>query len=177
MSRPDETAELVRRALRPVPDFPVPGVLFQDITPVLGRGDLFSRVVDRMAEPWRGRGITHIAGVESRGFILGAALASVLGAGFIPVRKAGRLPRAVSRVAYALEYRSDALEVHQDACAGGRVLVVDDVLATGGTARAAVELVEAVGGEVVGAAFLLRISALPGLQQLHGRRVEVLLDC
>jgi adenine phosphoribosyltransferase len=167
----------VRAALRPVPDFPVPGVLFQDITPVLGEAGLFGRVVAALAEPWAGATVTHVAAVESRGFMLGGAVAAALGVGFVPIRKPGRLPRTAARVAYALEYREDVLEMHVDACPGGRVLVLDDVLATGGTAAAACTLVEEVGAQVVGAAFLLCIEALAGAARLPGRRVESLLTC
>lgn len=169
--------EQIRAALHPVADFPVHGVLFQDITPVLSDAGLFGRVITAMAEPWADAGITHVAAVESRGFVLGGAVAAALGAGFVPVRKPGRLPRPSARVAYTLEYREDVLEMHVDACPGGSVLVLDDVLATGGTAAATCALVEKVGGRVVGVSFLISIQALQGAVRLAGRRIESLVDC
>jgi adenine phosphoribosyltransferase len=163
--------ERVERALRPVPDFPAPGILFQDIAPVLGDAALFADVIAAMAEPWRGAGVTHVAGVESRGFILASPVALALGAGFIPVRKPGKLPWRTVSQEYALEYGSGRLEVHEDACpSGARVLVVDDVLATGGTASAASALVESLGALVVGCGFLVEIRALDGAARLGTRR-------
>ena len=170
-------AERVRSALRDVPDFPKAGIVFKDITPVLADAALFAEVIAAMAAPYQGRGVTHVAGIESRGFILAAPVARALGAGFLPIRKPGKLPwRAVGQD-YALEYGIDRLEMHADACAAGsRVLVVDDVLATGGTAAAGASLVEAVGGEVVGCAFLLAIQALGGEDRLGGRSLSVLCE-
>ena len=163
-------------ALRSVPDFPKPGIVFKDITPVLADPALFRDVVSAMSEAWRGLGITHVAGIESRGFIFGAPVALALGAGFVPVRKPGKLPWKTRGLQYALEYGSDRLEMHIDACpAPARVLLVDDVLATGGTAAAACSLIESVGGTVAGCAFLLAIPGLGGAERLPGRRVTVLV--
>ncbi len=167
----------LRTALRDVPDFPKPGIVFKDITPLLADAALLRDLVAAMTFPWRGAGITHVAGVESRGFILAAPIAIELEAGFIPIRKPGKLPWTTASREYALEYGRDTLEVHADACPGtARVLLVDDVLATGGTARAACELLEQVGGEVVGCAFLLSIGILNGRRQLDDRRVETLIE-
>jgi adenine phosphoribosyltransferase len=163
--------------LRVVPDFPEPGVQFQDVTPVLGDAVLLADSVSAMAEPWRGAGVTHVAGIESRGFIFGAPIALALAAGFVPIRKPGKLPWRRAARTYALEYGSGQLEVHEDALPPpARVLVVDDVLATGGTASAACALVESIGGIVAGCAFFLAISALDGIRMLEGRRVETLLE-
>lgn len=164
-------------ALRDVPDFPRPGILFKDITPVLADAALFREVAPAMAAPWRESGVTLVAGVESRGFILAAPIALELGAGFIPIRKAGKLPWKTQERQYALEYASDRLEIHVDACpTPSRVLLVDDVLATGGTAAAACGLIEQVGGVVVGCAFLLEIGGLGGAQRLEGRAVSILMN-
>ena len=168
--------ERLRERLRVVPDFPSPGIMFQDITPVLADSALFRECVEAMAAPWRDTGVTHVAGIEARGFVFGGAVAIELGAGFIPIRKPGKLPYQTVGLEYALEYGSGRLEMHEDACpAGSRVLIVDDVLATGGTARAACELVEGVGGLVLGCAFFLVIEALAGLQRLQGREVRMLV--
>lgn len=162
--------------LRVVPDFPAPGIMFQDVTPVLADAELLRDSMAALAAPWRDAGVTHVAGIESRGFIFGAPIAMALGAGFIPIRKPGKLPFERATLDYELEYGSGRLEVHVDACPHpARVLVVDDVLATGGTAKAACELIESVGGTVVGCAFLLAIPGLQGLRRLEGRRVEVLV--
>ena len=162
--------------LRVVPDFPSPGIMFQDVTPVLADGDLLRDAMAALAEPWRGAGVTHVAAIESRGFIFGAPIAMALGAGFIPIRKPGKLPFERVTLDYALEYGTGSLEVHVDACPHpARVLVVDDVLATGGTAKAACELIETVGGTVMGCAFLLAIGALAGQERLSGRRVKILI--
>ena len=167
--------ERLRARLRVVPDFPSPGIMFQDITPVLADPGLLREVVEAMAAPWRDAGVTHVAGIESRGFIFGAPVAIELAAGFIPIRKPGKLPYRLVGREYALEYGSGRLEMHEDACPeGARVLVVDDVLATGGTARAACELIEGVGGRVVGCGFFLVITALGGESRLERRRHEVL---
>jgi adenine phosphoribosyltransferase len=162
--------------LRDVPDFPKPGIVFKDITPVLADAALLAELVAAMAAPWVNEGITHVAGIESRGFILAAPIAIALGAGFVPIRKPGKLPWKTQGRDYALEYGTDRLEMHVDACPSpARVLLVDDVLATGGTAAAAAALIEETGGKVVGCAFLLAIAGLGGSDQLAGRRVERLL--
>jgi adenine phosphoribosyltransferase len=170
---PGDTALRARvdGALRPVPDFPQPGILFQDITPLLGDPALFAEAVTAMVDPWRSAGVTHVAGIESRGFILAAPIALALGAGFIPVRKPGKLPWRTVSQEYALEYGSGWLEIHEDACPrGARVLVVDDVLATGGTASAACALLETCGAAIAGCGFLVAIRALNGASRLgrHG---------
>jgi adenine phosphoribosyltransferase len=155
--------------IRDVPDFPVDGVLFRDITPLLRDPGALSEAVRRMAEPWQGRGVHQVAAMEARGFMFGAAMAIGLGAGFVPVRKAGKLPWRTRSVAYTLEYRDDVLHMHEDAVAPGeRFLVVDDVIATGGTARAVVDLIEQLGGDVVGVQFLVELRDLGGRELLKG---------
>ena len=167
----------VARTVRDVPDFPKPGILFRDITPVLRSPALFARVTTAMAAPFAEEGITHVVAVESRGFIFGAPVALHLAAGFVPVRKAGKLPHATRRVSYDLEYGTDHLEMHEDALGeGARVLVLDDVLATGGTARAVCSLVEELGGAVVGCSFLIALTFLPGLELLRDRRVSSIVQ-
>lgn len=147
--------------LRDVPDFPRPGILFKDITPVLADADAFAAAIRQMAAPWRGENLDAVVGIESRGFILGAALALELGAGFVPARKPGKLPARTLSLQYALEYGSDRLHMHADALPpGARVIVVDDVLATGGTLKAALALTRQQGAEVVGAAVLLELGFL-----------------
>jgi adenine phosphoribosyltransferase len=169
-------AERVRRTIRDVPDFPKPGILFRDITPVLANAALFADVTAALAAPFTGAGISHVVSIESRGFILGAPVALALGAAFVPMRKPGKLPAATVREEYALEYRTDALEMHADALHGaGGVLVVDDVLATGGTAAAACRLVERAGARTSGCAFMIELTALGGRARLGGMRVETLL--
>lgn len=161
--------ERLRQTLRAIPDYPKPGIVFQDITPVLQDGNLFRQIREALAEPFRAAAVTHVVGIEARGFILAAPVAVTLGAGFIPLRKPGKLPWKTIRHEYALEYGTDSLEAHQDACPpGARVLVVDDVLATGGTAEAAGALVRRLGGEVVGWSFLLAIGGLQGEARLKG---------
>ena len=167
----------LRAAVREIPDFPRPGIVFKDLTPVLKDAELFPRCRDEMAGPFAGTGVTHIAGIESRGFILGGGIAERLRTGFVPIRKLGKLPYRTQREEYALEYGTDCLEVHVDAAGpGDRVLVVDDVLATGGTAAAACRLVEKLGAEVAGCSFLLALSFLPGLKALSDRRVSTLIE-
>jgi len=166
----------LKRAIREVPNFPKPGIGFKDITPVLLDAKLFERAVELMATPYAEARISRVVSIESRGFIFGAPIALRLGAGLVPIRKPGKLPGATRRVEYALEYGSDAIEMHHDAVGPrDRVLVVDDVLATGGTAAAAAQLVGATGGAVVGFSFLIELDFLTGRQRLHGRRVEALL--
>lgn len=166
----------VAAAIRDVPDFPKPGIIFKDITPVLLDASLFRDATDAMAAAFAGDAISHVVAIESRGFILGGPVAQSLSAAFVPFRKSGKLPHLVERVEYALEYGVDALECHRDALRGGqRVLVVDDVLATGGTAAAACSLVEALGATVRGCAFLVELAFLSGRRKLEGRRVEHLV--
>jgi adenine phosphoribosyltransferase len=169
----DRRMDALRRAIRDVPDFPKPGIVFKDITPLLADAHLFREACDLMARPFAGQDVTTVAAIESRGFLLAGLIAASLGAGVVPIRKVGKLPFSTKRVTYALEYGSDSLEVHTDACTpNGRVLVVDDVLATGGTAAAACELIELVGGEVIGCSFLIALEFLNGAARLPGRRVE-----
>jgi adenine phosphoribosyltransferase len=165
----------VREALRPIKDYPKPGIVFQDITPVLGDATLLRDVIAAMAEPFASRGVTHVMGIEARGFILGGAVATTLRAGFVPARKPGKLPWERVQEEYALEYGTDALECHRDGLgAGSKVLVVDDVLATGGTAKAAGRLAWKLGAEVIGWSFLLEISFLKGRERLEGEPCHVL---
>lgn len=168
--------ESLRELVRNVPDYPKPGVVFKDITPLLKDGEAFASVVGAIAKHYQAQGIDYVVGIESRGFIFGAAVATALGAGFIPVRKPGKLPHHTHRCEYALEYGTDALEIHQDAVEPGkRVLIVDDVLATGGTAAAAVELVHCTGGQVAGLAFLIELGFLNGREKIPGLDVLSLL--
>jgi adenine phosphoribosyltransferase len=163
-------------SIRDVPDFPKPGVVFKDITPLLLDHNLFHAAVERMVDAFRGANVDKVLAIESRGFIFGAPIASALEAGLIPARKQGKLPWQRHRVEYALEYGTDAIEIHTDAVhPGERVLVVDDVLATGGTARAAVDIIQAAGGEVAGLAFLIELTFLEGRTRLDGQQVWSLL--
>ncbi len=166
----------LRRTIRDVNNFPKAGIVFKDVTPVLLDAQLFARTVELMADPYRDAKITRVVSIESRGFLFGAPIALALGAGLVPIRKPGKLPAATQRVEYALEYGTDALEMHHDAVQpGDRVLVVDDVLATGGTANAAAQLVGGTGAAVAGFTFLIELDFLKGRQRLQGRRVEALL--
>lgn len=171
-----ELERRLRGAVRDIPDYPVPGIVFKDITPLLGNAELFEEACLAMASPFRGDGVTHVAAVESRGFLFAGLVAHELVAGVVPVRKRGKLPYLSASEAYDLEYGTDALEMHIDALpAGARVLVLDDVLATGGTAAATCRLVERLGGEVAGCSFLIRLGFLDGLEKLTGRRTASLV--
>ena len=162
--------------IRDVPDFPVPGILFRDITPLLREPAALKAAIEGMVEPWTDQRVDLVAAMEARGFMFGGAMAMLLGAGFVPVRKAGKLPRRTVSVEYALEYRDDVLHVHADAVdPGQRVLVVDDVIATGGTAAAVVKLIEQLGGQVVGAQFLVELSDLAGRELLKDYPVHSLI--
>ena len=162
--------------IRPIPDFPKPGILFRDITPLLADPAAFTAAIERLAEPWRGGRLDAIAAVEARGFLFAGPLALALGVGVIPVRKPGKLPADTIAHEYDLEYGRDRLEMHKGVLApGSRVLVVDDVLATGGTAAACMRLIEAGGGTVAGAAFLVEIEPLGGRDRLAPHRVESVL--
>ncbi len=167
----------LRALIRDIPDFPKPGIVFKDITPLLLDPHAIDTAVEGLAE-WAGpRGVDIVVAAEARGFILGAALARELGAGFVPARKPGKLPSDTISAQYILEYGVDALELHADAIAHGeRVLIHDDLLATGGTAEALAELVRRIGGEVVGFAFLVELSFLGGREKLAGADVHALVD-
>jgi adenine phosphoribosyltransferase len=163
--------ENLYRLVRDVPDFPKPGILFRDITPLLLSPPAFRLAVEQLADPFRSAGITKVVAIESRGFVLGAPVALALGAGLVLVRKPSKLPAATRRVEYQLEYGTDALEVHADALnAADRVLLVDDVLATGGTAAATVSLVEQAGSQLVGIAMLIELADLGGRARLGAQR-------
>ena len=162
------------RLIREIPDFPKPGIRFKDFSPLLADGEAFAGAVAAMSAPWRQAGLRAVVGIEARGFILGAAVARELGVGFVPVRKPGKLPGAVHEVSYALEYGQDRLQVQADAVPpGASVLLVDDVLATGGTLAAAASLVEGIGARLAGAAVLVELSALGG--RARWRRDQPLL--
>jgi adenine phosphoribosyltransferase len=166
----------IYESIRDVPDFPKPGIIFKDITPLLLRPGAFRRAIDLMATPFRGSQVTRVVSIESRGFLLGAPVALALEAGLVPIRKPGKLPSARGRVEYALEYGTDALEMHQDAVSrNDRVLIVDDVLATGGTAEAAAKLVRTREAQVVGFTFLIELDFLKGRERLRNERIEALL--
>jgi adenine phosphoribosyltransferase len=168
--------DAVRARIRDVPDFPSKGIVFKDITPVLADPVLFRRVIDDFAARWRGEGISKVVGIESRGFLFAAPLAYALGAGLAIARKPGKLPWETIREVYALEYGENALELHVDAVGRGeRVLVVDDVLATGGTAAAVGRLVARQGGALAGYAFLVELGFLGGVKLLGGEEVQALL--
>jgi adenine phosphoribosyltransferase len=168
--------ETLKAKIRHVPDFPKAGILFYDITTLLRDPAGFHTVVDSLVLPFSGAGIDVVVGIESRGFILGGAVADRLGAGFSPVRKPGKLPSTTVSESYALEYGTDSLEIHDDAVTPGqRVLIVDDVIATGGTARATAALVRRLGGSVEGLAFLIELVVLNGRAQLEGETVYSVL--
>ncbi|MEX0846745.1 MAG: adenine phosphoribosyltransferase [Ilumatobacteraceae bacterium] len=161
--------------VRDIADYPSPGVTFRDITPLLGNGPAFGRAIDALVSRFAGIEVDRVLGMEARGFIVAAPVAKEIGAGFVPVRKAGKLPWAVVREEYSLEYGSDKLEMHRDAIhPGERVLVIDDVLATGGTAAATCRLVEELGGVVMGLGFLIELGGLGGRERLGERVVESL---
>ncbi|MDQ7007733.1 MAG: adenine phosphoribosyltransferase [Acidobacteriota bacterium] len=162
--------------IRDIPDFPKPGILFRDITPLLADAEGLAAVVDQLEQWARSRAPDVIVGIESRGFIFGVPLALRLGVGFVPVRKPGKLPAETVRETYQLEYGTDSLEIHADALAPGRrVLIVDDLLATGGTAAATARLVRRVGGQVQGLLFVIELAALKGRRRLEGEAVHALL--
>jgi adenine phosphoribosyltransferase len=167
----------LRDRIRDVPDFPTEGVVFKDLMPLIADPEYFSETIRRLADWARPREPDLILGAEARGFIFGSALAYALGAGFIAARKPGKLPRETVEAVYALEYGTDSLQVHRDAVpAGARVIVVDDVLATGGTARAKIELVESLGGVIVGIEFVLELTFLHGRDKLAGYEVHSLIS-
>jgi adenine phosphoribosyltransferase len=170
------TTDELKALVRDVPDFPTEGIVFKDLMPLIGNAEAFRSTIEHLAEWARPRRPAVILGAEARGFIFGGALAYELGCGFVAARKPGKLPWEKVRATYELEYGTDALEVHADAFrAGARVIVLDDVLATGGTARAKVELVEQLGGEVVGALFVIELTFLDGREKLDGTDVHALI--
>ena len=171
------SADDLRAKIREVPDFPKPGILFYDITTLLKSGPDFREVIDRMAEQVTDRQVDIVVGMESRGFIFSAPLAYKLGAGLVPVRKLGKLPAETLEVEYALEYGSATLEIHRDAIEQGqKVLIVDDLLATGGTVQGTVELVRRLGGEIVGLSFMVELTFLKGREQLREFEIHSLLS-
>ena len=160
--------------IRTIPDYPKPGIMFRDITTLLGNPVAFRLAIDEMSRPWIGKGLDKVAGVEARGFILGGAVAYHATAGFVPIRKKGKLPHKTVTIGYALEYGEDIMEVHVDAVAPGeRVLLIDDLIATGGTAEGAVKLLRKIGAEVVAAAFVIDLPALGGADKLRELGVPV----
>ena len=172
----DARRALLRSRVRDVPDFPKPGILFRDLTPLMGDGVAMREAIDLLAEAAVRHRPELVVVIESRGFIFGAPVAASLGVGFVPVRKPGKLPHKTRRREYDLEYGTDALEMHADAVVhGARVVVVDDLLATGGTAAATVELVREIGGHVVGAAFVVELELLRGRDRLAGVPIDALL--
>ena len=161
-------------AIRTIPDYPKPGIMFRDITTLLGDARAFRRAIDELVQPFAGQKIDKVAGIEARGFILGGAVAHQLSAGFIPLRKKGKLPHQTIAVEYALEYGVDSMEMHLDAVASGeRVMLIDDLIATGGTAIAAVQLLRQAGAEVTAAAFVVDLPELGGAERLRGLDVPV----
>ncbi len=163
-----------RQYIRTIPDYPRPGVRFRDVTTLMGNAEGFRLTIDAMAEPWKHARIDHVAGIEARGFILGGALAHQLGAGFVPLRKKGKLPHKTVRVAYSLEYGVDEMEMHTDAIRPAeRILLVDDLIATGGTAQAAVKLLRSLGGDILGAGFIIDLPELGGAEKLRDLGVNV----
>jgi adenine phosphoribosyltransferase len=169
-------ADKLKTLIRDVPDFPKPGILFKDITPLLQDKDMFQKTIEKLAGPFRRKGITHVASVESRGFIFGAPVAYQLNAGFVPIRKKGKLPYKTAAHEYELEYGNDTVEIHADAVdANSRVLVIDDVLATGGTALASAKLVEKLKARVIGLSFVIELEFLKGRAKLGGYDVLTLI--
>ena len=164
----------IKDSIRTIPDYPRPGILFRDITTLLGNARTFRRVVDELVQPWTGAKVDRVAGIEARGFILGGAVAHQLAAGFVPIRKKGKLPHATVRVAYSLEYGLDEMEMHRDGVARGeRIILVDDLLATGGTAEAAVKLLHSLGAEILAACFVIDLPDLGGSRRLETLGVPV----
>ena len=164
----------LKAAIRTIPDYPKPGIMFRDITTLLGNPRAFRRAIDELVQPWAGSKIDKIAGMEARGFIIGGAVAHQLSAGFIPIRKKGKLPHKSVRIAYSLEYGIDEMEMHEDAVTKGeRVIMVDDLIATGGTAEGAVKLLRQMGADVVAACFMVDLPDLGGADKLRKMNVPV----
>jgi adenine phosphoribosyltransferase len=164
----------LRASIRSIPDYPKPGIVFRDITTLLGDARAFRRAVDEMVQPWAGMKIDKVAGIEARGFILGGAVAHQVSAGFVPIRKKGKLPHKSVRIAYSLEYGLDEMEMHEDAVSKGeRVILVDDLIATGGTAEAAVKLLRQIGANILAACFIIDLPDLGGADKLRKLDVPV----
>ena len=167
----------IKRYIRDIPDWPKKGILFRDITPLLADPGAFAAAVDALCAGFTEADIEYVAAVEARGFIFGGAVAKQLGVGFVPIRKKGKLPYETESVSYELEYGTDTLEVHSDAVENGaKVLLVDDLLATGGTMAAACELIEKIGGQIAGIVFLIELCELGGREKLSGREISVLMS-
>ncbi len=172
----DLSSAEMRSLIRDIADYPSPGIVFKDITPLLADGTALASCIAALAAPWRATEVDVVVGIEARGFILGSPVAHALGVGFVPIRKAGKLPGSTISEPYALEYGTDHVEIHDDAISpGDHVVVLDDVLATGGTAAAAITLVSRLGGEVAGCSFLLELAALDGRAKVGEQRIESLL--
>jgi adenine phosphoribosyltransferase len=164
----------LKAAIRTIPDYPKPGIMFRDITTLLGNARAFRRAVDELVQPWAGMKIDKVAGMEARGFILGGAVAHQVSAGFVPIRKKGKLPHTTVRIAYSLEYGLDEMEMHEDAVVKGeRVILVDDLIATGGTAEGAVKLLRQMGADVLAACFVIDLPELGGAAKLRKLNVPV----
>src|SRR5580765_7565338 len=164
----------LKESIRSIPDYPKPGIIFRDITTLLGNARAFRRAVDQLVDPWAGSKIDKVAGIEARGFILGGAVAHQVSAGFIPIRKKGKLPHKRVSIAYSLEYGLDEMEMHEDAVTKGeRVILVDDLIATGGTAEGAVKLLQKMGAEVVAACFVIDLPDLGGAKKIESPGVPV----
>ena len=164
----------LKSSVRTIPDYPKPGILFRDITTLLGDARAFRQAVDQLVQPWAGNKIDKVAGIEARGFILGGAVAHQVSAGFVPIRKRGKLPHATVRIAYSLEYGLDEMEMHEDAVSPGeRVLLVDDLIATGGTAEGAVKLLKQIGADIVAACFVIDLPDLGGADKIRKLGVPV----
>ncbi len=164
----------LKAAIRTIPDYPKPGIMFRDITTLLGNPRAFRRAVDELVHPYAGIGVAKVAGIEARGFILGGAMAHQLSTGFVPIRKKGKLPHETVRIAYSLEYGVDEMEMHKDAIKPGeKVILIDDLIATGGTAEAAVKLLRQIGADIVAACFVIDLPELGGRKKLEALDVEV----
>src|SRR5215475_12183962 len=173
MTTPELELDL-RKSIRTIPDYPSPGIMFRDITTLLGNARAFRRAIDELVQPWAGNKIDKVAGMEARGFILGGAVAHQLSAGFVPIRKKGKLPHTTVRIAYSLEYGIDEMEMHVDAVVPGeRVILVDDLIATGGTAEGAIKLLRQIGANVVAACFIVDLPDLGGAAKLRAMDVPV----
>jgi adenine phosphoribosyltransferase len=164
----------LKAVIRTIPNYPKPGIMFRDITTLLGSPRAFRRAIDELVQPWAGMKIDKVAGIEARGFIIGGAVAHQCSAGFVPIRKKGKLPHTTVRIAYSLEYGIDEMEMHEDAVApGDRVILVDDLIATGGTAEGAIKLLRRIGAEVLAACFIVDLPALGGADKLRKLDVPV----